>query len=130
LNKTSAMLLVLLLPYAHAIAGDLRLMQDCLEILLQEKVQIVPVTAGASLAASAPNSLGIGQLGNDMVCGHSFTEDYPCLQYTIGPLQDTNAVEHCVRGRNDIHLQVFTNSFSHPEADVIIHVDGSIYYSQ
>lgn len=123
LNKTSAMLLVLLLPYAHAIAGNIQLMQDCLEILLQEKVVITPVSAGDLLAPDGPNSLGIGELGNDLVCGHTFQEDYPCLQYTIGPLQNTKPAEYCAGGENDLLLQVFNSYFAPVEADIVINVE-------
>ena len=123
LNKTSAMLLVLLLPYAHAIAGDLRLMQDCLEILLLEKVTITQVSPGMNRAPEGPNSLGISELGNDIVCGETFTEDYPCLQYNIGPLKNTKAAEYCAGGENDILLQVFNNYFAPAEADIIIEVE-------
>ena len=123
LNKTSAMLLVLLLPYAHAIAGDIRLMRDCLEILLLEKVEISQVLPGINKAGGGPNMLGLGELGNDIVCGETFTEDYPCLQYTIGPLKNTKAVEYTAGGENDILLQVFNSYFAPAEADIIIQVE-------
>lgn len=123
LNKTSAMLLVLLLPYAHAIAGDLGLMQDCLEILLQEKVIISLQPAADCLAPGNAFSLGMGELGNDLVCGQTFMEDYPCLQYTIGPLQNTKPVDYCTGGDNDLLLQVFNSYFAPAEADIIINVE-------
>jgi hypothetical protein len=123
LNKTSAMLLVLLLPYAHAIAGDIELMRDCLEILLQEKVTISLVPATDCLAPGNACSLGIGELGNELVCGQTFTEDYPCLQYHIGPLQNTKPVGYCTGGDNDLLLQVFNNFFAPAEADIIINVE-------
>jgi|RhiMetdeSRZDD1v2_1073273.scaffolds.fasta_scaffold05658_5 hypothetical protein len=123
LNKTSAMLLVLLLPYAHAIAGDVQLMQDCLEILLQEKVVISAVEPGESLAPGNTGGLGMGDLGNDMVCGYTFNEDYPCLQYIIGPLQNSKPSEYCAGGENDLLLQVFNNYFAPVEADIHIVVE-------
>ncbi|THU38475.1 hypothetical protein FAM09_17565 [Niastella caeni] len=123
LNRTSAMLLVLLLPYAHAIAGNLALMQDCLEILLQEKVTISLIPAEACQAPGNACSLGMGELGNDLVCGQTFTEDYPCLQYNIGPLQNSKPVDYCTGGDNDLLLQVFNNYFAPAEADIIINVE-------
>jgi hypothetical protein len=123
LNKTSAMLLVLLLPYAHAIAGDIELMQNCLEILLQEKVTIEQITPAACATPGRDNSLGIGELGNDFVCGHTFSEDYPCLQYNIGPLQQSKPVDYVSGGDNDLLLQVFNNYFAPAEADIIINVE-------
>ena len=123
LNKTSAMLLVLLLPYAHAIAGDLELMQNCLEILLQEKVTIELIEPANCVAPGKDNSLGMGALGNDLVCGQTFSEDYPCLQYNIGPLQYSKPVDYCTGGDNDLLLQVFNNYFAPAEADIIINVE-------
>jgi len=123
LNRTSAMLLVLLLPYAHAIAGDISLMQDCLEILLQEKVTISLIPSTDLAAPGTANGLGIGELGNDMVCGNTFTEDYPCLQYNIGPLQHSRPVDYVTGGDNDLLLQVFNNYFAPVEADIIIEVE-------
>jgi hypothetical protein len=123
LNKTSAMLLVLLLPYAYTIAGDLQLMQDCLEILLQEKVSVTSIAPGESFAPGGANGLGMGELGNGFVCGQTFSEDYPCLQYDIGPLQNTRPVEYCTGGENDLLLQVFNNYFAPAEADIIINIE-------
>lgn len=123
LNKTSAMLLVLLLPYAHAIAGDIALMQKCLEILLREKVTIELIAPADCVAPGKDNSLGAGQLGNDLVCGQTFSEDYPCLQYNIGPLQQSKPVDYCTDGENDLLLQVFNNYFAPAEADIIINVE-------
>jgi hypothetical protein len=123
LNNTSAMLLVLLLPYAHSIAGDLSLMQDCLKILLQEQVTISLIQAPDCTAPGTASDLGIGELGNDMVCGNTFTEDYPCLQYVIGPLQHSKPVDYVTGGDNDLLLQVFNNYFAPAEADIIIEVE-------
>jgi predicted component of type VI protein secretion system len=42
---------------------------------------------------------GLGQqsLGDDMVCGNSFMEEYPAYCYTIGPLEQGN-VSACLPG--------------------------------
>jgi hypothetical protein len=123
LNKTSAMLLVLLLPYAHVITGDMKLMQKCLALLLQENVTIELMPPANCAAPGKDNSLGIGELGNDLVCGETFFEDYPCLQYNIGPLQQSKPVDYCTDGGNDLLLQVFNNYFAPVEADIIINVE-------
>jgi hypothetical protein len=123
LNKTSAMLLVLLLPYAHVITGDMKLMQKCLALLLQENVTIELMPPADCAAPGKDNSLGIGELGNDLVCGETFFEDYPCLQYNIGPLQQSKPVDYCTDGGNDLLLQVFNNYFAPVEADIIINVE-------
>ncbi|MBO9205315.1 MULTISPECIES: hypothetical protein [Niastella] len=123
LNKTAAMLLVLLLPYAHTIAGDPALMQKCLEVLLQENVTIEQVTPAVCIAPGKDNSLGMGELGNDLVCGQTFLEDFPCLQYNIGPLQQSRPVDYVTGGDNDLLLQVFNNYFAPAEADILINVE-------
>jgi hypothetical protein len=112
-----------LLPYAYAIAGDLGLMQDCLTILLQEEVMIELLSADDCAAPGNAGGLGLSELGNDLVCGQTFSEDYPCLQYTIGPLQNTRPVDYCTGGDNDLLLQVFNNYFAPAEADIIINVE-------
>jgi hypothetical protein len=123
LNKTSAMLLVLLLPHAHDIVGNLELMQDCLEILLQENVQVSLVSPGIQTAPGSDSILGMGALGNDFICGQTFEEDYPCLQYDIGPLQNSKPAEYVAGGENEVLLQVFNNYFAPAEADVVVHVE-------
>lgn len=62
-------------------------------------------------------------MGNDLVCGQTFSEDYPCLQYNIGPLQQSKPVDYCTDGENDLLLQVFNNYFAPAEADIIINVE-------
>lgn len=123
LNRTSAELLVLLLPYAHKIAGNLKLMEDCLTILLQETVLITTIPATESSAGNLGGGMGNFQLGNDMVCGSTFGEDYPHLQYTIGPLQNTHPADYVPGGENDVLLQVFNNYFVPAEADITINVE-------
>jgi hypothetical protein len=123
LNKNSAMLLVLLLPYAHHIAGNLALMQSCLEILLQEKVNIRQVASSWSDAGEHEGGLGSLSLGNDMVCGHRFLEDHTCLQYDIGPLQNSFPSEYVQGGENHVLLEVFNNYFAPVEADITINIE-------
>jgi hypothetical protein len=116
-------LLVLLLPYAHRISGNLDLMQDCLEILLHEQVAISTYRPGTSFADSAPPGLGNAMLGNDLVCGQTFEEDYPCLLYTIGPLQHTSPASYIAGGEQELLLQVFNNFFAPVEADIRIDLE-------
>ncbi|MFL5744678.1 MAG: hypothetical protein ACJ751_08440 [Niastella sp.] len=75
------------------------------------------------MAPGKDNSLGIGELGNDFVCGQTFSEDYPCLQYNIGPLQQSKPVDYVSGGDNDLLLEVFNNYFAPAEADIIINVE-------
>lgn len=123
LPKNAAAMFVLLLPYAHVIAGNLPLMQDCLEILLLEKVSITQYHPGLSFADGDAAGLGTGLLGNDLVCGQSFQEDYPCLRYTIGPLQHASPASYIGGGTNEVLLQVFNDYFAPVEADITIDVE-------
>ena len=81
------------------------------------------VPAADCMAPGNACNLGIGELGNDLVCRQTFTEDYPCLQYNIGPLQNTKPVDYVTGGDNDLLLQVFNNYFAPAEADIIINVE-------
>lgn len=123
LNRNSGVLLVLLLPYAHVIAGNLSLMQSCLQILLQEKVTIRQVAPSMSYAEEQESGLGSLALGNDMVCGNQFWEDHTCLQYDIGPLQHSFPSEYVPGGENDLVLEVFNNYFAPAEADITINIE-------
>lgn len=123
LNRNSGVLLVLLLPYAHVIAGNLDLMQSCLQILLQEQVIIRQVAPSMSYANEQEGGLGEQALGNDMVCGNQFWEDHTCLQYDIGPLQHSFPSEYVQGGENDLVLEVFNNYFAPVEADITINIE-------
>jgi Type VI secretion, TssG len=123
LNHESAMLIIFLLPYAHIIAGNVPLMQQCLGVLLNEKVKIEIKDPAETLAQQAGRGLGGMQLGNDMVCGNSFFEDYTCLQYNIGALQNSTPASYVPGGANDVLLQTFNNFFAPVEADVEINIE-------
>lgn len=123
LPSRAASMLVLLLPYAHKISGDISLMQDCLEILLHEQVIISTYESGTCYADTEPAGLGSAQLGNDLVCGNSFEEDYPCLRYTIGPLKNTSPVAYVAGGEYELLLQVFNNFFAPVESDITIDIE-------
>jgi hypothetical protein len=123
LNRNCGALLVLLLPYAHEIAGDPALMQDCLQILLQEKVTVRQAPPSWSYADEQEVGLGGLALGNDMVCGSQFWEDHTCLQYDIGPLQNSFPSEYVPGGESDLVLEVFNNYFAPADADITINIE-------
>lgn len=111
---------ILLIPYAHYINGNVPLMQQCLQLLLNEQVVVsrkepVPVAAGEALQAG----LGHQSLGNDMICGSSFTEDYPVLHYNIGPLQHSPVTAYLEGGVQYLLLETFNRFFIPAEADII-----------
>lgn len=104
--------LILLLPYANKIAGDLSYTAQCLEELLQETVRVKKVTAAATGVPSySLLALGKQQLGVDMVCGEQFIEDYPMLEFTIGPLLRSQVTDYLKGGRLYIFMQTFYRFF-------------------
>jgi hypothetical protein len=104
--------LLLLLPYAHRVAGDLALTGDCLQQILQENVtagKSAPSLADAT-TAKAP-ALGQGQLGLDMVCGEEFTEDLPVIEWVIGPLRHSIVADYMEGGKASRLIATFTRFF-------------------
>lgn len=115
---------LLLIPYAHRIAGDLDLMQQSLHMLLGETTQIrrrrAPV---GQVPEQLGKALGVGELGNDTVCGAEFMEDYPVLEYIIGPLQQTGVSSYTEGGINYVLIDTFNRFFAPVEADIIVTVE-------
>ncbi|GGH80319.1 hypothetical protein HNQ91_004867 [Filimonas zeae] len=114
---------ILLIPYAHMINGNTALMQDCLELLLNEPVKItvkapLPTTADASLQGR----LGVQQLGDSMICGTTFMEDYPVLHYRIGPLHNSTVTGYLEGGMQHLLLDTFNRFFAPAEADIITEI--------
>lgn len=92
--------LILLLPQAHRIAGDLALTAACLQQLLLEDVEVARVLAPVTVVDPAGIfSLGSGELGVNMVCGESFFEDYPVIEWRIGPLAHSSVGDYLEGGR-------------------------------
>ena len=104
--------LILLLPYAHRITGDLRLTAESLEQLLYEQVVI---HQKSSVSSSIPRALSFGlgeaQLGLDMLCGDEFLEDAPVLEFVIGPLQRTKVPDYLEGGSLYDLLNTYTRFF-------------------
>lgn len=115
--------LIILIPYAHLINGNIPLMQQCLSLLLRETVTVTVKKAPATQVDTSLNS-GIGhqQLGNDMICGTSFMEDYPVLHYQIGPLRHTPVTGYIDGGSEYLLLETFNNYFAPIEADIITEI--------
>ena len=92
--------LILLLPQAYRIAGDLGLTAACLQQLLQEEVEVVRVSAAVTMVDPAGIfPLGEGELGVNMVCGDRFFEDYPVIEWRIGPLVHSAIADYLEGGR-------------------------------
>lgn len=114
---------ILLLPCAHLINGNPELMQQCLSLLLGEEVRVTIKPAAAIEVDAALNSgLGYQQLGDSMICGTSFMEDYPVLQYYIGPLGHTPVSGYIEGGVQFLLLETFNHFFAPAGADIITEV--------
>lgn len=123
LPAQTAASLMLLIPYAHLICGNVSLMQQSLCWLLQEQVTVSlkepePVKAGDDLQPG----MGMLKLGEDMICGSSFQEDYPVLVYHIGPLKNSGIEDYLERGSCELLLDTFSRFFVPAEADVVIEI--------
>jgi len=116
---------LLLLPYAHQISGNLPVMESCLKALLNEPVQIIrkePQVIRVEEAAGLGSGAGLGTqpLGDYMVCGSEFMEDYPVLQYKIGPLQNGKVSDFINNREKDVLIRTFNDYFAPVEADIEI----------
>jgi hypothetical protein len=118
--------LLLLLPYAHRVAGDLPLMAECLQQLLQEKVTARKMSPplGDAMGVDAPG-LGEAQAGLDMVCGVLFTEDLPVIEWSIGPLEASTVQDYLEGGQRYRLMETFTRFFVPAGVDtsLVIRVD-------
>lgn len=112
--------LVLLLPHAHKIAGNLKLTGACLGYLLKEKVVLVKRNSPNTSAESIiPPSLGEGRLGLSLVCGEAFFEDNPVIEIKIGPLKNSKIKDYLDGGNRSILIGTFNRFFIPAGLDVI-----------
>jgi len=104
--------LILLLPYAHQIAGNLHLTAECLEQLLLEQVSANQKrSASTNIQSVFSPGLGEGQLGLDMLCGEDFLEDCPVIEFVIGPLQRSKVTDYLEGGNRFLLLETFSRFF-------------------
>ncbi|MEO6963631.1 MAG: type VI secretion system baseplate subunit TssG [Puia sp.] len=115
--------LILLLPYAHRIAGDLTLTAECLEQLLMEEIQIIQKRSLSNHHdALACPGLGDARLGLDMLCGEDFWEDSPLIELVIGPLEGSRISDYLEGGNRFELLDVFRRFFIPAGIDVEFNV--------
>lgn len=86
--------LVRLLPYMHRIAGNLPLVQLCLQAILDEEVNISCRYASRQVQSSSSVPLGECSLGIDTMAGEEFFTDMPVIQVAIGPLQQRRIYDY------------------------------------
>lgn len=107
--------LISLLPYAHRIAGNFELTEQCFTHILHEEVKLVQqgaVATDAALLSPAP-TLGGAALGIDMVSGTEFTEGDPRIEITVGPLLHS-AISDYLEGGERYTLMETLNQFFLP----------------
>lgn len=137
LGEQAIGIFIVLIPYAHRICGNIPLMQECLELLLNEKIVIryTPPQLTPVLSAS-DNLLGQQLLGENMVCGDSFMEDYPAFKYEIGPLEQTKISDYLPGGTADLLIQTFNRFFlpveasSETEVEIGSSVNGMVLHPE
>lgn len=123
LDISLAISLLLLLPYAHQIAGNLAQMQQALSLLLQEAAVIKRGNPQPTPVGELVEPLGMQALGDTMVCGSEFMEDYPVLVYKIGPLKNTMVTSYLAGGENELLINTFNRFFAPLDADITIQIE-------
>lgn len=115
----AALVLVMFLPYVHRIAGNIEATAGVLQKIINEPVKADLIYYNDNDAGTGNNILGSYTLGSHLTCGESFTEQYPAVSITIGPLQKTKAYQYTVGGNYFSLLQTFYNFFVPAYAEVI-----------
>lgn len=116
--------LIELLPYANKIAGNLSITTQCLEKILQEQVTTRPIAAPVTeVGREYIYGLGIQQLGLNMVLGDKFSEDYPLIEFSIGPLQNSKIEDYLKGGNREEFLNTFYSFFMPVEASAITKIE-------
>ncbi len=115
--------LILLLPYAYKVAGNIALTATCLQELLQEKVTMqqkqAPLTDAQSVGAPA---LGEAQLGVDMISGLQFWDGTPYIDIEIGPLKSSHIADYLQGGSRYVLLETFNRFFIPAGVDTVVSV--------
>jgi hypothetical protein len=111
--------LIRLMPYAATITGSPAVVAQCLQVILQESIS-VKVASAPVVTASTDTSLVLGSqvLGTDMVCGGNFNDDFPVLEFCIGPLVHSGITDYLEGGDKEEFLKTFYSFFTPVEADV------------
>ncbi|MEP6747592.1 MAG: hypothetical protein ABJB86_07690 [Bacteroidota bacterium] len=102
--------LVLLIPYAHQVAGNMELTTHCLEQLLKEKVVIQKKGSVRSQGIETP-ATGDAILGLDFICGDTFYEDNIVLEIAIGPLKNSEITDYLGTGVRKLLIETFNRFF-------------------
>ena len=111
--------LMLLLPYAHRIAGNLPLTAQSLAQLFGEEVQVSQKRSFVNKTESViPPGLGNARLGLDFLCGEEFWEECPVIEFEIGPLESSRINDYLQGGNRYELLETFRSFFIPAGLDV------------
>lgn len=110
-----------MLPNIHRIVGNSELITYCLEILLQERVQLKSVPSQECLLTDEDMSARLGSfaLGVDSVLGDRWINDDPAIEVVIGPIAVSRLLPYLPQGSAHKQLQTLYGFFFPAEADVI-----------
>jgi hypothetical protein len=109
--------LLILLPFAHKIAGNLRLTSMCLEAILQTKVNYRNYYEPKQVDDSKTNgnngkgTLGNSTMGSDMIIGTSHFEVVHGVEFIIGPVDNEKIDAYLADGENARFLNCFFDYF-------------------
>jgi hypothetical protein len=119
--KSMLVSLILLLPYAYKISGNLQLTAQCLGEILEEKVEMKgKIVINATTPDIKAPLLGDAQLGQDMVCGDTFREDDPVVEISIGPLKNSHVSDYLDNGKLWALIETFNRFFIPVGEDIVL----------
>jgi hypothetical protein len=101
----------LLIPYIHQIAGDPKLMEQSLAVVLNLPVHCEQKTSTRQISPTQCNLLGNNCLGNEQVCGELYDEDEVVFNFTIHLRGDNVAKNYLPNGKLYASLQTFYSYF-------------------
>ncbi len=118
--------MILLLHFSHRIAGNCKLTSKCLETILEEKVSVKIVqnrnldnrTIESNRNEEQKCLLGSGELGVNFVSGEKFDDLGKTMEFEIGPLKNSSAVDYLDNGTAFKFLKCFFGYFVPAELDV------------
>ncbi len=112
--------LLSLLPRVHAIVGNNTLTKKCLQVLLEQDIDIQLEFPAEELVCRAELLSGLGNciLGTDMVIGDSWIDEGPILQVKVGPVPLSRLSEFIPGGMARRQLEVLYGFFFPAETTV------------
>lgn len=125
LERKYLLRMVKFLHISHKIAGNTKLIEKCLEAILDETVTATivknhkPVKGSHKKVGKKQNCmLGPALLGVDFVCGNEFISMGNTIRFDIGPLKNSAIIDYLKNGRILNFLKCFFGYFVPAELDV------------